>query len=733
MTLSTSDILRPALIAGLITGLAVILCTSPNTVFAQSSDQSTPPAEEKLENPPTTSPPESKSGTVDPQRRFYLGPGGANSPQKTGPESRNAADHAPTSILIGPYLPPDSIALPGTGPLLSTEDQLTPDEITDDSTSGSGPFGQSEQELADAIAIDRLERLDPADIGIWTDNTIAAFPVTMWDGSRRAVLEALLPVLSAHPASPTIKSLLRRLLLSPAIVPPMQSRDQENGTSGIMDRPDDERTTQASHPLLLARLDRLYAAGLVDDFLMLADQLQPEVTDEGIARLHANALLAIGEHDQACALARSAIGQSGAAFWLQIVAMCEALDGKRAATHLQLALLDDAGESNALFNTLVEHLLAENEGRGTELPQAPALSAAGPLSPTLYALFRLSGIPIPDDLALTAPAVLLHSLAGNPDLSAGTRLVLAEKGAKSGLVTGENLAAIYSSLSFTEADRQAIFASLEEANNPDPAAFDEDLDDASQSFTSRLVTGPRLNALLWQQVAQAGSNAERMRWIEIAFEHSRKNDMAFAMAGALAEPLTSVDASMSLGGYADSAGAIHLINGNHSAAIAWYEAARLASESGNDDAKRAHSALWPLLVISDNTGAVTYNAARLTQWWNHNDVMDPSMRLIRGDRFFTRLGDLGMDVPQDLLNAVLAAPSVTTTTPPANLWRQLLDAIRHDRLGETVLASLAAIDDDGLAHTSPALLSATITGLRLLHLEADARSLAFDTMIIDGF
>ena len=255
----------------------------------------------------------------------------------------------------------------------------------------------------------------------------------------------------------------------------------------------------------------------------------------------------------------------------------------------------------------------------------------------------------------------------------------------------------------------------------------------ASSFSPNVVTGPRLHALLWQQVARADSSAERMRWIEIAFEHGRKKGMAFAMAEALADPLSSVEASVSLGGYADSAGTIHLVNGHPAQAVAWQEAARLAADAGNADAQRAFSALSPLLFISSHDEATFYTPARLSEWWDQYEDTAPSIRLRQGDRLFTRLSDLGVDVPQTLLDAVLAAPAVTTTAPPAVLWRQLLQAIHHDRLGETVLTGLAAMDDKGLAYTHPALLSAIITGLRLTGLEEDARNLALETMIMDGF
>ncbi|GEQ97744.1 hypothetical protein JCM17844_13810 [Iodidimonas gelatinilytica] len=722
------------------------------------------------------------AGTSTEKRRFYLGPRGSDAQNDARGDLQNSpwedADHAPTSILIGPYVPKQSIAIPSLD-----EPQESPDTVL--ANGAAQPDGDADLSTSEAgesldpnITVDALSQLDPAAIGVWTDRSVQPFPITMWQGSQRETLERLIPALPAQASSTAMRSLMRRLLLSPASLPSkpvalaspeadisLQAQvldetgfetrpsafpdaasqaDPETAnplsiTAETLTAPPDENPDQGmdeaqaqGSDLLMARLERLYAAGAVDDFLALSERLPADLENADLDRMRTHAALAIGDYETACQIAQQAIVQSGAALWLRVTALCEAFEGNRGTARFKLTLLDDANEASPAFSALVEALLDQIEGR-TAPTDALDLSSATELTPELFAASQLTATPLPGTLIRSAPEILLVALSQSPTLSTDDRLALAQKAAQKGLMDGAQLAEIFASLSFTDAQRAAVFASLEaeqdrtaESEN-DPAGQQEMSDEAAPVPTNEaLLGGIELDALLWQLAAKSQSPHERIRWIEIALERGRSRGLITAMAGALAEPLEAITASMALAGYADSAGRIHLLNGRAEDAVAWYEAARLAADQGNLDARRALLALWPLMAVMDETGHVAIDPDMLTLWMTTHSGRTEHEQLSRADLLFTVLEGLGKPVPFDLQQRALTAPLRHGPIPPATLWRQLIQAITSHRTGETVLTTLVALGEDGPAFVSAPVLSTLLVGLREAGLEQDSRRLAME-------
>ncbi|GGO08638.1 hypothetical protein GCM10007972_09230 [Iodidimonas muriae] len=723
--------------------------------------------------------------TTTEKRRFYLGPQGSDAQNDAQDDLQNSpledADRAPTSILIGPYVPKQSIAIPSLD-----EPQESPDTVLangaaqpgGDADLGTSASGES---LDPDITVDALSQLDPAAIGIWTDRSVQPFPITMWQGSQRETLERLIPALPAQASSTVMRSLMRRLLLSPASLPskPIALASPEADISSqaqVLDEPgfnafpdaasqadpeaanplsitaetltappDENRDqgmdeAQAQGPdLLMARLERLYAAGAVDDFLALSERLPADLETPDLDRMRTHTALAIGDYETACQIAQQAIAQSGAALWLRVTALCEAFEGNRGTARFKLTLLDDANEASPAFSALVEALLDQIEGR-TAPTDALDLSSATELTPELFAASQLTATPLPGTLIRSAPDILLVALSQSPTLSTDDRLALARKAAQKGLMNGAQLAEIFASLSFTDAQRAAVFASLEAEQDrtaeseSDPAGQQEVPDEATPVPTNEaLLGGIKLDALLWQLAAKSQSPHERIRWIEIALERGRSRGLVTAMAGALADPLEAITASMALAGYADSAGRIHLLNGHVEDALAWYEAARLAADQGNLDARRAMLALWPLMAVIDETGTVSIEPDMLDLWMSTHPGRTEHEQLSRTDLLFTVFEGLGKPVPFDLQQRALTAPLRHGPIPPATLWRQLIQAITSHRTGETVLTTLVALGEDGPAFVSTPVLSTLLVGLREAGLEQDSRRLAMEALIEQGF
>jgi hypothetical protein len=70
--------------------------------------------------------------------------------------------------------------------------------------------------------------------------------------------------------------------------------------------------------------------------------------------------------------------------------------------------------------------------------------------------------------------------------------------------------------------------------------------------------------------------------------------------------------------------------------------------------------------------------------------------------------------------------------PSPALWHGLRDAAANGRLGETVLLSLIALSEGGVAETNLLSLSAVIESLREVGLREESRKLALEAAVTHG-
>jgi hypothetical protein len=118
------------------------------------------------------------------------------------------------------------------------------------------------------ITINRLETVDPDAIGLIGGGQ-GGFPKTLWRGAPWSVVSGLMPRMPAGIASPVLRDMARRLLISQSSVP-------------------------ASKPLkasfIAIRIDRLLAMGDIGNALALLRITPDERRDEALARTRIEAL-----------------------------------------------------------------------------------------------------------------------------------------------------------------------------------------------------------------------------------------------------------------------------------------------------------------------------------------------------------------------------------------------------------------------------------------------------------
>ena len=128
---------------------------------------------------------------------------------------------------------------------------------------------------ASGLEVGTLSDVTP-DYGGPLQEGAGGFPVDMWKGTDRALVERLLPKLSRAAASPAMRDLTRRLLLTNAEAP--------DGKSGGVN-------------LFGARADRLMAMGLAGDAATLLALAPVSGTDALAARQRIDSLLLAGDDD----------------------------------------------------------------------------------------------------------------------------------------------------------------------------------------------------------------------------------------------------------------------------------------------------------------------------------------------------------------------------------------------------------------------------------------------------
>ncbi|MBK1638633.1 hypothetical protein CKO24_06135 [Rhodothalassium salexigens DSM 2132] len=603
-------------------------------------------------------------------------------------------------LRLGPFLDPEALDRPSAETLVGA--QGPKDATPDAETAPFDPAAGVEVGALDRLGLEGIGTLGPQD----------ALPPDLWHGSDPEVAAALLAALPHRLRSQGVRHLWRQLLLSPALSP----------AAGRI--PDGLRL----------RLEKLTAAGRVDDVLALSDAIPPGAMTADLAHLRADALLVGGRLDDGCALARDAARETGEARWLKMLALCEALAGNRSAAYLQISLLEESGEAGRLFPALIDRLLARGEGLDvntgpeTGLGTGLALDTVERVDPILYAAFLAADVAPPAEAARAAPPLVLGELAVNALMAPPARLAVAEQAARMGLIGGGRLAALFDAMAFTDADLGTADAVLD-----DPAAIN-----GLGSPENPPLDGMMIDALLFAKARRAQDPTTRLAFLDLLFDRAVTRGYAQVMAVAVAPLLDTVMPTDDLVGHAGLVGRVHLITGQMDAARRWYaKAAAMATAPGRSDDSRAAAghalrALTPLMLIAEGPAMADYDAA-LARWAEDSAVHAPE-RLQAG---LVLLDALDGRVPAAAWSRALQAAAAAGpggeapvyAAPNPAVWRQLLIAAGTDRLGETVAAALALVGDAGATRTDPAALSAAVGALADAGFEAAARRLAFEALI----
>ncbi len=502
------------------------------------------------------------------------------------------------------------------------------------------------------------------------------FPVDMWKGTDRALVEQFLPRLPAAGASPALRDIERRLLLTNAEAPA--------GKSGVN--------------LFGARASRLMAMGDVADAAALL-ALQPEGSIDAVsARQRIDSLLLAGDDDGACkAVSDTRKVASGDDGWQKVQVFCQLRAGQNDQAALGLDLLREQNENDPAFFTLIDVLSGNKTARLDSLPAPTALDLA---------MLHAAGMPIPRDAGQSRDPAVLAAIARDASLDAPLRLAAAEQAAAAGSLPIDRLVQAYTSVTYAPGD----LANAIEVSSHDP--------------------GPGSRAMLYQAAGAASDPLQRARILDAALDRARRQG-GYLLAVQVNLPfLLPLQPSDALTWFAADAGRALYAAGHFEQANAWLALAQRHA-AGDPPSAAAASSLAVYARIAGVGPALAWDAASVQKWREaqagNNPGSDPAARLFA---IFEGLGEpIGGSWSLIGQNVNLASPP---GAPDPALWFNLGDAAAKRRIGETVLLALYALGEAGPGGANPIMLSRSLSALSMIGLDAEARALATEAAIAAG-
>lgn len=530
------------------------------------------------------------------------------------------------------------------------------------------------------IEVNRLERPDPQDFGT-TDVSSGGFERTVWGDAEATFVAHLTRQLPPAIASPTLRDLLRRLLLT-AAQPPIQ----------------DEETSEFN--LAALRVSQLQSMGLLGSAAALLDAVPSTNTDPLLRRLRVENLLLRNDVSEACLEMRRPGISLAERYWQYLLVFCHAAEGNLAEASLGAALLSEGVDPvDPVFMQLIDGLV------GGETPKIHTLGTPTIL---LMAMFRHAKLPFPVKSLENAPPPLLAAVALSPETDLDTRLAAAEKAVLYGAMTTERLTSIYAAAPFSG----------------------KDLDTALS--TAQAARSPRGRALLFQAASDQNVPTARAEVLQKALDFAAEDGVYPLSISLYRVMLESMVSSVELSWFAaDAARALSAL-GRDDLARPWMNGLRYESVR-NPAAKQLLDSMWVLATLAKPPDASGRAFGTLADWRNAVSVIEPDPTNRRIKEGMALLDIYGYSVDSEQWIAALLEFDSQPANLPDYAYRVALDrAAAVGRVGETILLASVIVGREGAAVLAPTVLKDVVEALRSIGLEKEAHALIVEAAVGKG-
>ncbi len=566
---------------------------------------------------------------------------------------------------------PDETPAPGPGQV-NTAPAPTPAPAAAAETKPAETPGPSSGSGGGGVQIEALKAPDPSSAGLLAEDNGGLGP-RMWGNTSRAQAERVITLLPAPVASPGLRQLQRRLLLSIAEAP---------------------GGGQAAPSLLGLRVEQLYRLGAGTEAAQLGMPRPAMLRDAVFTRLPIDQALLRHDINTACSLGAQALREDAAApAWLRLAVLCRYKAGDISGGDLALSLWRDQGGEDRGFQVLAAALRGDDRAKVESLGH-DALAVT---------MLREAKRPLPQGSLDVAPAALLPAIAELPDLEPDTRLQALERGVALGAVPLARLISAYSQLEISEAQRADIAAGK--------------------------IKGARAAAYLFKQARELTLGPARAEALKRAYELAVARGTLFVTAAALRDSLRDLPAGPESQEAAPAVIRLALAAGETGTARLWRNT--LLSQ-GDAAAQAGMARIWPLLLLAE-TPASTWPAQQYEAWSAALGDLPAPRRAALQALVLILAEASGVAVPAETWQA-LAQPGLDSAgnAPPVAYWRNLLRATESGSRAETVALALVLLGGDGMAKADPASLATAFGALKRVRLETEVRALALEAALARG-
>lgn len=526
---------------------------------------------------------------------------------------------------------------------------------------------------SDVIETGALVAIDPSAIGLLDPGT-GGLPASLWQGSEKAQIQALLPLLPVASASPAMNRLARRVLVSRGPAP-----------AGLA----------APGPSLLAlKLDRLMAAGDLDALAGLVPLVAKPEADPEAARPLVDALLLLGRLSEAGSLAEKVSRASADPYWLKVQILALILTGDDARLDFVIGLARDSGADDKIFFTQVD--VWRKQGK-TKI-KAEKLKDPSPLH---LALARTLKLALPKDFFATTQPGLMRSFLINGEGDGATRAALIERLGTRALTSPAQLAELYAGIALKDDERTRPVDSALKAN------------------------GARLRAILYQGGRTAPTTDGQAAAAAASLVLNGDPAIGALLAEANRGLVLSLPQAPILLAYAGALGRLAALGGDMNGAIRWLDGFRPQAPA-NSTAAIDLAGLTVLVAIGDPANARPLAADDLDRVLAKAATLPPDQRKVRIEALMACLWGLGLKPRPDSMFAG------NSNGADPGLIQALKVSSEAGHMGETAILALALIGTAGPVFADPQPLEQALSCLVRVGLVAEARRIALEAVISHG-
>jgi len=525
------------------------------------------------------------------------------------------------------------------------------------------------------IQVDSLSAVNPESAGTITAGT-GGFPMDLWQGTDRNLVERLLPTLPGGLASPALRNVAKRLLLSMATPPQGEARSN----------------------LLNMRIGRLAAMGDLISVGQLLQTVPNRTASPALVKAEADAYFLTSDYPKACGIVGEQILESEELYWRKGFIFCQALAGEHAKAYLGAGLMRDEGIDEPVFFSLVDAIANKGTASLATLEGADAMTIA---------MMRSAQAPLPKDSILPDSPSLLRAIAVSPYLPVETRLRVAEKAEAAGSLDISALRQIYGAVPFSEEDLEEPLSKAEE------------------------MGGAMGRAILYQAALGRTIPAALVEVLAKAIQVGEADYLLPTTSRAFLPILKRISPDNEMLPFAPMAIRMFMTVGDVQSASGWYRLLR-AGAVFEEVYRSAYMNLLPLARVSDGEGIIGAPSGFLSDWWRLNRGLEEGPR--KAHLFFVLADALEGSVTRarwnDLLQGDLSASP--RYAPPAPVWYALDEAADQGKLGETLLYALIGMGSARPGEIEPMFLSIVLKSFIKVGLEKDARALALEAALGAG-